>query len=126
MAHVRPPLCALATVVAVAGCGGTTSSAVTKHSMTKVRSCLDDRGIEVRGGRTPDSSQDRNAPDVGELVMRGTFVAFYSSVAKAESRASQVRKAVADAGGTTKRQGDVTVAFFRGAYQDDVLDCLLR
>jgi hypothetical protein len=129
MAHLRrspAALSVLATAVAAAGCGSGASTSVTRHSMTSVRSCLDDRGIEVRGGATPDPSQDRNAPDVGELVTRGAFVAFYSTKGKADARAAEVRANVARAGGKTERYGDVTVGYFTGSARDEVIPCLSR
>jgi hypothetical protein len=128
MAHLRrspAALCVLATAIAAAGCGATNTTA-TKHSMNKVRACLDDRGLEVRGGATPDPSQDPNAPDVGELVTRGAFVAFYSTTGKADARAGEVRANVDRAGGKTERYGDVTVAFFTDAARDEVITCVAR
>ena len=80
--------------------------------MAEVKACLEERGLEVLGSELPRRADDRDAPDVGELVVGGgTFVAFYSSEARADRLARALRAAAARLGGVTTRHGKITVLY---------------
>lgn len=77
----------------------------------EVRDCLSDAGIEARGGAAPRAPGDDDAPD-GELLAPGpTFIAFYSTVRRAEELADELRTRATELGGTTTRHGRITVLY---------------
>jgi hypothetical protein len=73
-------------------------------SIASVKQCLEDEGLEVRAAIPgPD---DDDAPDRGELVTSGAFVAFYSSSDRAEQLAPEVRENADQARGEVARFDD--------------------
>lgn len=115
--------------MAIAGCGST--GPPSNPSVAEVKGCLIEGGLQVRGGEFKPHPDDDNAPDVGQLVMpNGTFIAFYSSEARANRFAASLRKNAERLGGTTTRHGTITVLYTKGAPgstgrpDDRVEDCV--
>jgi hypothetical protein len=91
-------------------------------SIASVQKCLEDEGLKVRAGMPgPD---DDDAPDRGELVTSGAFVAFYSSSGRAEELAGGVRKNAVQARGEVARYDDVTVLYLPNAKRDTIENCV--
>lgn len=91
-------------------------------SIASVQKCLEDEGLEVRAAMPgPD---DDDAPDSGELVTSGAFVAFYSSSDRAEELAAGVRKNAEQARGEVVRYDDVTVLYLPNAKRDTIENCV--
>jgi hypothetical protein len=91
-------------------------------AIAKVQECLEDEGMEVLVARPqPD---DDDAPDRGELITTGAFVAFYSSSDRAEELAAEVRENAERARGDVARYGDVTVLYLPDAKRDTIENCL--
>jgi hypothetical protein len=93
------------------------------RSIRAVQKCLEDEGLEVLGGKPgPD---DEDAPDRGELITRGAFVAFYSSSDRAEELAAEVRQE-AKQHGEVARYDDVTILYLRNANRETIENCIER
>jgi hypothetical protein len=91
-------------------------------SIAAVRKCLEDEGLEVRAAKAgPD---DDDAPDRGELITTGAFVAFYSSSDRAEELAAGVGKNAEQARGEVARYDDVTVVYLPNAKRDTIENCV--
>jgi hypothetical protein len=95
-----------------------------KPSIAGVKKCLEAQSLEVIGGEGAPSPGDTDAPDRGELVTRGAFIAFYSSEALADKLAGGVESSAKGAGGNFKRYGPVTVVFTDTSSQDEIETCL--
>jgi hypothetical protein len=91
-------------------------------AIAEVQKCLEDAGMEVRAAQ-PEPGDD-DAPDRGELVTTGAFVAFYSSSDRAEELAAEVRENAEQARGDVARYGDVTVLYLPDAKRDTIENCL--
>lgn len=92
------------------------------RSIASVQKCLEDEGLEVRA--TMPGPDDDDAPERGELVTSGAFVAFYSSSDRAEELAAGVRKSAEQARGEVARYGDVTVLYLPNAKRDTIENCV--
>jgi hypothetical protein len=91
-------------------------------SIASVRQCLEDEGLKVRAAMPgPD---DDDAPDRGELVTSGAFVAFYSSSDRAEELAAGVRENAGEARGEVARFDDVTVVYLPNAKRETIENCV--
>ena len=113
-----------AAISVIAGVGwlGACGQSEEPTAIGEVQKCLEDEGMEVLAARPePD---DADAPDRGELVTTGAFVAFYSSSDHAEELAPEVRKNAGQARGEVVRYGDVTVLYLPGAKRDKIENCL--
>jgi hypothetical protein len=91
-------------------------------SLATVEKCLEDEGLEVRAAMP--RADDDDAPDRGQLVTRGAFVAFYSSSDRAEELAAEVRKNADQARGEVARYDDVTVLYLPNAKRDTIETCV--
>lgn len=92
------------------------------RSIASVQKCLEDEGLEVRAAMPgPD---DDDAPERGELITSGAFVAFYSSSDRAEELAAGVRKSAEQARGEVTRYGAVTVLYLPNAKRDTIENCV--
>jgi hypothetical protein len=81
------------------------------RSIETVKACLKATGIEALGGPYDRGADDDNAPD-GELVITGaTFIAFYTTEARAEQLEEQLQDRAESLGGTTTRHGTITVLY---------------
>jgi hypothetical protein len=93
-----------------------------RTSIAAVQKCLEDEGLEVRAARPgPD---DEDAPDRGELITNGAFVAFYSSSHHAEEAAAGVRESAERARGEVARYDDVTVVYLPNAKRETIENCI--
>jgi hypothetical protein len=91
-------------------------------SIASVQECLEHEGLEVRAAMPgPD---DDDAPDRGELITSGAFVAFYSSSDRAEDLAAEVRENAERAHGEVARFDDVTVVYLPNARRETVENCI--
>lgn len=104
-------------------------TAVRGHIET-VRECLEEAGLEARGGFYDRSPDDADAPD-GELIdTRGTFIAFYASESRAEELTRQLDARATELAGTLTRHGKVSVLYAKlpeagstGEPDDRIEDC---
>jgi hypothetical protein len=90
-------------------------------SITSVKQCLEDEGLEVRGAM-PEPDDD-DAPDRGELVTSGAFVSFYSSD-RAEQLMREVRENAEQARGEVARFQDVTAVYLPNAKRETIENCV--
>ena len=109
--------------LALAGCGDASTSDTDPGSLpdlglesaSDARECLIAAGLQVTGA--PRAPNDRNAPDVELIVnagpLRGTFIAFYRSEARAERYEPQIARNAARFDGSVKRSGNVTLLYIR-------------
>ncbi len=115
-------------------CGGSTelvAASSVEDLISEVKGCLDDAGVEARGGAAQRSSEDDDAPD-GELLTPGpTFIAFYSTVERADGLAKRLQTRATELGGMTTRHGRVTVLYVkvpetgaRGEPDDRIESCV--
>jgi hypothetical protein len=94
------------------GCGHGASEKDNRLVVTLVRTpgavkkCLADRGLPATGGAAKPAREDTNAPDVGEVITAGAFIAFYSSARLADRRAREIAH-----NGTVSRHGRITVLY---------------
>lgn len=115
---------ALLLVSVLAGCGEDRSSTGTPRTLTAVRSCLEGKGLKVTGGPAELATDDTDAPDRGELITAGAFIAFYSSAKVADDLAGGVRANTKAFNGTVERHDDVTVVYTDMAAKDTISVCL--
>lgn len=92
-------------------------------SIATVQKCLRDEGLDVVGPVKPGPDDD-DAPDRGELIATGAFLAFYSSADRAEELAAGVRENVENGRGEVARYGDVTVLYLPNAKRDTIENCV--
>ena len=107
--RVRRASLALATSIAIAGCGDDGAA-----SPADARACLEDQHLRVGGG--PRAHDDTDAPDT-ELIVGGressALLAFYDDEARAE-RMEPAFEALATQPGAVERHGKVTIFWVRG------------
>jgi hypothetical protein len=97
-----------------AGCGDNhTRRASVAAEPTSVKQCLVKAGLRVTGGAARPIPGDDDAPDRGELITSGTFIAFYSSSTRAAKLAPAVRARARHYHGTVSRRGAITVLYLR-------------
>jgi hypothetical protein len=95
-----------------AGCGADEPEDRPSPSVTAVKRCLEKAGLTVEGGAFGSARpDDEDAPDVGELVVPGAFLAFYSTEALADRLAPGIRKNAERLDGDLRRHGKITVLF---------------
>lgn len=104
----------------------TSSPAAAPTSIASVKQCLLAKGLQVTGGEHTPIEGDTDGPDRGELITRGAFVAFYSSVRRADELADAVRENSQRTGGEVGRYGDVTVVYLQNAKRETIEGCLQR
>ncbi len=92
--------------------------------MAAVKKCLEDNGVGTLGGAQRPNAEDTDAPDRGELITQGAFIAFYSSPKRADELEGGVRQTSKEAGTDVVRHGDVTVVYLANAGRDKVEACL--
>jgi hypothetical protein len=110
-------------VISAFGWLGACNESEEPTSVRAVQKCLKDEGLDVLGGKPgPD---DEDAPDRGELITSGAFVAFYSSSDRAEELAAEVRQE-AEQHGEVARYDDVTVVYLRNANRETIENCIER
>jgi hypothetical protein len=114
----------LASVAVIGSLGslGACSQSDEPTSIASVKQCLEDEGLEVRAAM-PEPDDD-DAPDRGELVTSGAFVAFYSSSDRAEQLMPEVRENVEQARGEVARFDDVTVVYLPNAKRETIENCV--
>jgi hypothetical protein len=96
--------------------------ATSRRRIASVKQCLEDEGFQVRAAMPgPD---DHDAPDRGELVTSGAFVAFYSSSDRAEQLVPEVRGNAEQARGEVARFEDVTVVYLPNAKRETIENCV--
>ena len=93
-----------------------------RTSMATVQKCLEDEGLQVRAAKPGPGDDD--APDRGELITRGAFIAFYSSSERAEELADAVRGNADRVHGDVARYDDVTVLYLPNAERDPIENCV--
>jgi hypothetical protein len=111
-----------ALVASVGWLGACDGQSVEPTAVTAVERCLEDAGLEVRAAKP--GADDEDAPDRGELMTAGAFVAFYSSADRAEELAAEVRRAAAQARAEVARYDDVTVVYLPNAKRDTIENCV--
>jgi hypothetical protein len=123
-AFLGPVSSAFASIAVIGGFGwlGGCGQGEQTTAIAAVQECLEDEGLEVRAASPgPD---DEDAPDRGELITAGAFVAFYSSADRAEELAAGVRSNAGHARGEVARYGDVTVLYLADARRDTIENCV--
>ena len=91
------------------------------------RTCLTNKGLKVAGGPVS-PEQGPSSPD-GELITTDTFVAFYSSVGKAQRLEPEVIRNAKRFRGQVVRHGAVTILWVRPPGHDlrtTVVSCVWR
>jgi hypothetical protein len=111
------------TVIGSVGWLGACGQSEEPTSIAAVQKCLRDQGLDVLGPAKPGPDDD-DAPDRGELITTGAFVAFYSSSDRAEELAAGVRKNAEQARGEVARYDDVTVVYLPNAKRDTIESCV--
>ena len=108
------------------GCGGNATP-----SVEDVRSCLEEKRVIVTGkpaqnapATAQNASGDDDAPDRGELLAPGAFIAFYSSPELADKRAAGIRTNAKRIKATVERKGDVTIVYLDTRSKDEIESCL--
>jgi hypothetical protein len=91
-------------------------------SMAVVQKCLEDEGLRVRAAKP--ARGDDDAPDRGELITSGAFVAFYSSSDRAEELAAAVRESAEQARGEVARYDEVTVLYLPNSERHTIENCV--
>ncbi len=102
-----------------ASCGGDEPP-----SIGTVKSCLEGKGLRVTGGAGKPAPGDKDAPDRGELVTAGAFIAFYSSEELADKLATGVEANAKRIKATVEREGEVTVIYTDAQTRDEIESCL--
>ena len=110
-------------VIGIVGLLGACDQSEKPTSMAAVQKCLQDEGLDVLGPVKPGPDDD-DAPDRGELITSGAFLAFYSSSDRAEELAVGVRKNAKQARGEVVRYDDVTVLYLPNAKRDTIENCV--
>ena len=113
-------------VALVAGCLAACGGDDTPTSITAGRKCLEGQKFKVLGGAMKPAPDDDDAPDRGELITRGAFIAFYSSSDRADELAGGVRENAKQTAGKVARYDDVTVVYLSNAPRDTIEGCLDR
>jgi hypothetical protein len=103
------------------GCGGDDTK---PRSIGAVKTCLRDEGLRVIGGPSAPAPDDTNAPDRGELITTGAFIAFYSSEQVAERLSKGVKANAAGKRLTVDRKGAVTVLYIDTRSRGQIEACL--
>jgi hypothetical protein len=103
------------------GCGGGDAK---PPSIGAVKTCLHDKGLRVIGGPGAPAPDDTNAPDRGELITTGAFIAFYSSEQVAERLSKGVKANAAGKSLTVDRRGAVTIVYISTQSKDKIEACL--
>jgi hypothetical protein len=95
----------------LAGCGGTAARSHAASAVTPeaARKCLTGAGLRVIGGRANGNQEGPAA----ELIVTGTFIAFYNSEESAKRSEREVAKNAASLHGSVQRRGRVTVLYVR-------------
>ena len=106
--------------IAVTACGGDDGPT----SIAAVERCLEQEGLRTLGGAHTPDPDDTDAPDRGELITKGAFIAFYSTAKRADELADGVRENSGGINGRVERHGDVTVVYLPGADRDAVERCV--
>ena len=110
----------LAALALAAGCGGDD-----ERSIADIKACLEEEtGEQVTGGAFTPAPDDDDAPDRGELITRGAFIAFYSSAERADELAGGVRDNAEESGTEVERYDDITVVYLPGADREPIEGCL--
>jgi hypothetical protein len=111
-------------VVGSVGWSGACAQGDEPPSIAAVKKCLEEEGLDVRAAKAePD---DDDAPDRGELITTGAFVAFHSSSDRAEELAAVVRRSAKQARGELARYDDVSVVYLPNATRDTIDKCVER
>jgi hypothetical protein len=91
-------------------------------TLASVQKCLEDEGLEVRAAMPRPGDDD--APDRGQLITNGAFVAFYSSSDRAERPAAEIRKRAEQVRGEVARYDEVSVLYLPNAKRDTIDNCV--
>jgi hypothetical protein len=107
------------------GCGGKDHSTVAAQPGPRsVKQCLEAKGLKVTGGPGKPLPGDTDAPDRGELITAGAFIAFYSSPARAEKLAPKIRANARRLQATVARRGAISVLYLHRGAQKQIEACL--
>jgi hypothetical protein len=103
----------------LAGCGSDAPP-----SVEAVTTCLKEKRVPVTGGPAEPAPGDDDAPDRGELIVPGAFIAFYSTEEVADKLAAGVEANAKRIKATVERRGTVTVIFTDTRSRDEIDSCL--
>jgi hypothetical protein len=111
-----------------AGCGEERESAPAGSAKAATpaatKACLEDRGLKVAGGESRPDADDNDAPDRGELITAGAFIAFYSSTQRADALAGGVSANASRLKARVVRHGPVTVLYLDDRSESAISGCL--